>query len=33
MSTFHFIHHLNPTEITGFVLANGSMSAGDQKVK
>lgn len=24
----HFIHHLNPTGIAGFVLANGSMSAG-----
>jgi len=29
----HFIHHLNPTGIAGFVLANGSMSAGGQKVK
>lgn len=24
----HFIHHLSPTGIAGFVLANGSMSAG-----
>jgi len=31
MSTFHFIHHLNPTGITGFVLANSSMSAGGQR--
>ena len=23
----HFIHHLNPTGVTGFVLANGSMSS------
>lgn len=29
----HFIHHLNPTGIAGFVLANGSMSAGGQEGK
>jgi type I restriction enzyme M protein len=27
------IHHLNPTGIAGFVLANGSMSAGGQEGK
>ncbi|MGI6483074.1 MAG: type I restriction-modification system subunit M [Methanobacterium sp.] len=29
----HFIHHLSPTGIAGFVLANGSMSAGGQEGK
>jgi type I restriction enzyme M protein len=29
----HFIHHLAPTGIAGFVLANGSMSAGGQEGK
>jgi len=29
----HFIHHLNPAGIAGFVLANGSMSAGGQEGK
>jgi type I restriction enzyme M protein len=29
----HFIHHLNPTGIAGFVLANGSMSVGGQEGK
>ncbi|MDD3754161.1 MAG: class I SAM-dependent DNA methyltransferase [Methanobacterium sp.] len=29
----HFIHHLSPTGIAGFVLANGSMSAGGREGK
>ncbi|MGB9937404.1 MAG: type I restriction-modification system subunit M [Methanobacterium sp.] len=29
----NFIHHLNPTGIAGFVLANGSMSAGGAEGK
>lgn len=29
----HFIHHLSPNGIAGFVLANGSMSAGGQEGK
>ena len=29
----HFINHLSPTGIAGFVLANGSMSAGGQEGK
>lgn len=29
----HFIHHLSPAGIAGFVLANGSMSAGGQEGK
>ncbi len=29
----HFIHHLSPTGIAGFVLSNGSMSAGGQEGK
>lgn len=29
----NFIHHLNPTGIAGFVLANGSMSAGGVESK
>ncbi|MEN6552540.1 MAG: class I SAM-dependent DNA methyltransferase [Methanobacterium sp.] len=29
----HFLHHLSPTGIAGFVLANGSMSAGGQEGK
>ena len=29
----NFIHHLSPTGIAGFVLANGSMSAGGQEGK
>lgn len=29
----HFIHHLSPTGIAGFVLANGSMSAGGMEGK
>jgi len=29
----HFIHHLSPTGIAGFVLANGSMSAGGHEGK
>ncbi|WP_048190703.1 class I SAM-dependent DNA methyltransferase [Methanobacterium sp. SMA-27] len=29
----HFIYHLSPTGIAGFVLANGSMSAGGQEGK
>lgn len=29
----HFIHHLSPTGIAGFVLANGSMSAAGQEGK
>jgi len=29
----HFIHHLSPTGIAGFVLANGSMSGGGQEGK
>ncbi len=29
----HFIHHLKPTGIAGFVLSNGSMSAGGQEGK
>jgi type I restriction enzyme M protein len=29
----HFIHHLSPTGIAGFVLANGSMSGGGKEGK
>lgn len=29
----HFIYHLNPRGVAGFVLANGSMSAGGQEGK
>lgn len=29
----HFIHHLSPTGVAGFVLANGSMTAGGQENK
>jgi len=29
----HFIHHLSPTGMAGFVLANGSMSVGGQEGK
>ena len=29
----HFIHHLSPTGIAGFVLSNGSMSGGGQEGK
>ena len=29
----HFIHHLSPSGLAGFVLANGSMSSGEGDIR